>query len=377
MLDAVVARALAREPADRFATVTEFAQSLRQAAAQIESGEPERRTSDPSRGRRIRLAFVAAACLLITTVGIAVFLSRLEAPVRTAVVVSDSLNSIAVLPFSIVGSDTANAYFAAGMTDELSRGLGDVRGIRLVPATSAAFFTKTANPDLTDLGRRLGVAMLLAGRVRREGSRLKVSVDLIRSRDGSTQWTNAYSVETQTATDIFGVRDTIVKDIIGQLRLTLNGAQMLAPPRRPTEDLEAYNLYLQGRYLIDQRRRDRLERALPYFEQAIARDPKFAAAYSAIADVNSSYAMGNIGDYPPMEYFEKARAAARRALDLNDNLGDAHASMGQVLLLHDLDWAAARDEFARALALDPRSQIARVGADHPTRIHWAIRRGSG
>jgi tetratricopeptide (TPR) repeat protein len=157
------------------------------------------------------------------------------------------------------------------------------------------------------------------------------------------------------------VRDSIVKDIVGQLQLTLNGAQMLAQPRRPTEDLEAYNLYLQGRYLFDQRRRDRLDRSLPYFEQAIARDPNFAEAYSAIADVNSSYAMGNVVDYPPTEYFAKARAAARRALELNDALGDAHASMAQVYMFHDLDWKAAQREFARALALNPRSTIARAG----------------
>ena len=361
-LDAAVSRALAREPADRFGTVTEFAQSLRQAAAQIDSGGTRPRPSIRSIGRRLRLSLLPSAVLLLTVAGVTMFArSRFATAARSTVVASDSLNSIAVLPFGIVGSDTANAYFAAGMTDELSRGLGNVRGIRLVPATSAAFFTREANPDLKDLGRRLNVAMLLAGRVRREGSRLRVSIDLIRTRDGSTQWTNAYSVETQKLADIYGVRDSIVKDIVGQLQLTLNGAQMLAPPRRPTEDLEAYNLYLQGRYLFDQRRRDRLGRALPYFEQAIARDPNFAEAYSAIADVNSAYAMGNVGDYPPMEYFARARAAASRALELNDALGDAHASIAQVYTLHDLDWAAAEREFARALALNPRSTTGRVG----------------
>jgi len=360
-LDAAVSRALAREPADRFGTVTEFAQSLRRAAAQIESGETGPRLSIHPFGRRVGLSVVALAALLLTAVVTIVARSRLASTTRSAVVTLDSLNSIAVLPLATVGNDTANAYFAAGLTDELSRGLGDVRGIRLVPARSAAFLTRDANPDLKDLGRRLNVAMLLVGRLRREASRLRVSVDLIRTGDGSTQWTNAYTVETHKATDIFGVRDSIVKDIVGQLSLTLNGAQMLAPQRRATEDLEAYNLYLQGRYLFDSRRRDRLDRALPYLEQAIARDPKFADAYSTIADVYSAWAMGNIGDYPPTEYFEKARVAARRAIELNDALGDAHASIGQVYLLHDLDWAAAQGEFARALALNPRSMIGRVG----------------
>ena len=135
---------------------------------------------------------------------------------------------------------------------------------------------------------------------------------------------------------------------------------MLAPTRRPTEDPEAYNLYLQGRSLFDQRRRDRLDRALPYFEQAIARDSNFAEAYSAIADVYSAYAMGNVGDYPPMEYFPKARAAARRALELNNASGDAHASLGVVYLLYDLDWKAAEREFAQALALNSLSTIGRA-----------------
>jgi serine/threonine-protein kinase len=135
-LDAAVARALVRERADRFGTVAEFAQSLRHATAQINSGETQARPSIRSLGRRLALSLIPLAVLLLTVVAVTIIVrSRSATPPRSTVAASDSLNSIAVLPLAIVGSDTANAYFAAGMTDELSRGLGDVRGIRLVPAT--------------------------------------------------------------------------------------------------------------------------------------------------------------------------------------------------------------------------------------------------
>jgi serine/threonine-protein kinase len=359
-LDATVARALAREPADRFATVTEFAQSLRHAAAQLDSGDTQARAPLRSFGRNLRLSLILLAVLVMTAVVAIVARWRQVTTTRNAVVASDSLSSIAVLPLAIVGNDTSIAYFADGVTDELSIGLGNVRGIRLVPGRSAAFLSRAKDPDFKDLGRKLGVALLLAGRVRREGTRLRLAIDLIRTRDGSTQWTNAYSAEDGNLSDIFRVRDSIVKDIVGELRLTLNGAQMLALPRRPTENLEAYSLYLQGRYQFDQRRPDRLDRALLYFQQAIARDSNFAEAHSAVADVYSTYAIGSFGDYPPTEYFPKARAAARRALELDKTSGDAHASLAVVYLLYDLDWEGAQREFTLALALNPRSTIART-----------------
>ena len=358
-IDTVLLRALAREPADRFPSAAAFADALRDGMAAHASGRGSAGQLHPFGRHRRSRSFAISSIVALAILGTWLARRHRAVPANT-VAASDSLNSIAVLPLTIIGSDTADAYFADGMTDQLSSELGNVKGVRLVPGISAAFFSKRADPDFKDLGRKLNVALLLAGRVRREGTQLRVAVDLIATRDGSTRWTKPYSVQVLTLSDIYAVRDSIVKDIVGQLRLTLDESQVLAPPRRPTEDLEAFKLYVQGRALFEQRKRDALEKSLPYFEQAIARDPNFAEAYSAIADVNSAFAIGNIGDFPPMEFFPKARVAALRALSLNDASGDAHASLGVVKLLYDLDWQGAQTEFARALTLNPRSTIARA-----------------
>ena len=217
-LDAAVARALVREPADRFGTATELGQALSRAAEEIDPRQTPAREPMYLSGRRLRPSLVFAAGVLLAAVGVAVLARSRSLTTPRSGVASDSVSSLAVLPLAIVGNDTTNMYFADGMTDELSSGLGHVRGIRLVPGRSAAYLSRKADPDFKDLGRKLGVTLLLAGRVRREGNHLRLAMDLIRTRDGSTQWTNAYSVDVLNLTDIFAVRDSIVKDMVGQLQ---------------------------------------------------------------------------------------------------------------------------------------------------------------
>ncbi|MGH7480988.1 MAG: BTAD domain-containing putative transcriptional regulator [Longimicrobiales bacterium] len=257
---------------------------------------------------------------------------------------ADTEPSIAVLPFVNMSGDADEEYFSDGITEELIHTLTNVDGLRVTARTSAFQF-KGKSVDVRDVGRQLGVATILEGSVRKSGDRLRITTQLVSAKDGSHLWSQAYDRE---VADVLAVQVDIARSIANTLRLQLTEAALLIP--RHSEDREAYHLYLKGRHAVSQRTPAAVRQAIAYLEEAIARDPGYALAYSGLAD---SYArLPDIAGVPPGEVRPRILAAARRALELDPNLAEPHALLGGIYT-DNWQWAEAETAFERALELDP------------------------
>jgi TolB-like protein/Flp pilus assembly protein TadD len=260
--------------------------------------------------------------------------------------------SVAVLPFANIGADTATQYFADGMTDELISALARIEGLR-VPGRASAFALKGRNLSVRAAGDTLRVAHVLAGSVRRAAGRLRVTAQLVGVRDDSTLWSDTYD---RDVTDIFAVQEEIARAIVGalQIRFAARPAAALIGPH--TQDVGAYDLYLQGRFLSSQRTGEALTKAIALFERAIQRDHRYAGAYAALAEAYVVLPLYTA--YSPRDAYSKATTAARAALALDSTLAGARASLGQIRVT-ERDWAGAESEFQRAIRLNPADAIAR------------------
>src|ERR1700693_4871519 len=293
-----------------------------------------------------------ATVLVVAFLATSVYLIS-KARTRSAGASSPQLASIAVLPFADLSPDRDQEDFCDGMTEEIIDALAKVNGFRVVARTSSFAF-KGKQQDIREIGKKLNVATVLEGSVRKDGNRLRVTAQLNSVADGYHLWSETYERELK---DVFTVQDEISRAIVGtlQLKLANSGRQ----PRPPSANVEAYDLYLQGRYHWSRWRSEGAERAIEYFQQAIQKDPNYAAAYSGLAD---SYAwLGFFGALPPNEAMPKARQAALKALALDDTLAVAHTSLGYVKSLHEFDWPGAEREFKRALQLHSGDSEAHFG----------------
>ncbi|HEY8256962.1 MAG TPA: protein kinase, partial [Gemmatimonadales bacterium] len=264
-----------------------------------------------------------------------------------------SSRAIAVLPFVNASGDPENEYFSDGMTDELITALAKVEGLPVASRTSV-FALKGIKEDVRTLGSRLNVSTVLEGSVRKAGNRLRITVQLTNVADGRSLWSERYDRE---LADVFAIQDEIAQTIVGTLRTTLLKDLGDPVPVRYTANLKAYNLYLKGRFWWNRRTQEAIAEGIRYFEQAIAEDADYALAYTGLAD---SYALQV--DYrgaPVREGLERAKVEARRALELDESLAEAHTSLGWVTFVYDWDWTGAGRELDRALALNPRYSVAR------------------
>ena len=254
--------------------------------------------------------------------------------------------SVAVLPFASLGDDTANTYFAQGLADELTTALARVPGLHVAASTSAFTFG-SGGVDARRVGRELRVATVLQGRVRREGSRLRVVAQLTDATSGLVLWSNSYEREMR---DVFAVQDDLTRDIVAQLRGALTGERPAPPANAGTgaRSPEAYDLYLRGRYFLTQRGGG-IARSIPYFQQAIARDSTFARAWAQLGTAWAVYPL--YGRISTDSALRQARLASDRALRLDPSSAEAHAASGITYLL-DSDGRQAAAELERAIALD-------------------------
>jgi serine/threonine-protein kinase len=239
------------------------------------------------------------------------------------------------------------------MTDELANALGKVPGLRVASRTSAYAFKGRRDVTASEIGKELNVDAILEGTVRRDGDRLRVQAQLTSVSDGLALWSDSY--ERQTS-DVFQVQDDIAQAIARALQVRL-GAKVAnaAAAAQGTEDLAAYDLYLRGRYFWYRRGADNLRRSIVYLEQAVARDPSFARAWSALA---MSYTLlPEYTDSPPPDAVEKARSASARALALDSTLAEAHTALG-LTAVHAWEWETAAVEYRKGLALEPRNPTA-------------------
>ncbi|HZM28242.1 MAG TPA: hypothetical protein VFB89_12910 [Gemmatimonadales bacterium] len=252
-----------------------------------------------------------------------------------------------MLPFANLSADPENEFFADGMTDEVINALAKVPGLRVVSRTSAFAF-KGKQLDVREIGAQLNVQAVVEGSVRRSGRRLRLSAQLTNVADGYQLWSESFDRELE---DVFAVQDELSRGIVSALQIRLLGRQRSALVRPPTDDLEAYTLYLKGRHFWNRRSEPDLWRGLDYFQQALARDLGYAPAHAGVAD---SYAiLGFYSALRPTEAFPQARQAGVRALELDPGLGEAHPALAYVAMYHDWDWAAAEREFQLAIRLNP------------------------
>ncbi len=343
-VESAILRTLEKAPGDRFSSCGAFADALAGGASDAHSAA--RAVSAPATRRWKPLAAV------VTAVAVGVVAIALLKPwegARGAATSPDAERSLAVLPFTSVGGDTANSYFAAGIADELTSALSRIPGLRLAGRASAAR-VKQQGDGARDIGEALNVSAVLDGTVRRAGERIRVTAELTSAADGRVLWTETYE---RALADVFAVQDDITRSIVGALQVRLASGDVVgaAGARGGTSNLAAYDHYLRALELYRGRGAGLLdaERSLM---AAVAADPAYAKAHALLADVllvQSEYVAVRSRDVHP-----RARAAAERAVALDDSLADAHTALGHLGIV-TFEWVEAERELRRAVALDPPS----------------------
>jgi len=262
--------------------------------------------------------------------------------------------SIAVLPFANLSGDGSNDFFCEGLAEELIRVLARVEGLKVAAWTSA--FRFRAGADIREVGKQLGVQTVFEGSLRTSGSRLRVNVKLLDAENGYHIWSERYDREMH---DVFAIQEEIAGAIVDQLgeQLGLTSKQALAP--RPSPNVEAYNLYLKGRYFWNRRRPADIQKAVESFREALKIDERFASALAGLADC---YVVTGVqGTTNPKELFPFAREAATKALAIDPQMGEALASLASVEAVYDWNWKAAEESFRKALHFSPQ---------YGTAYHW-------
>jgi TolB-like protein/DNA-binding winged helix-turn-helix (wHTH) protein/Tfp pilus assembly protein PilF len=270
---------------------------------------------------------------------------------------SPEIRSIAVLPFESLSGDTSQDYFADGMTDELITDLGQISSLRVISRTSVMTY-KHVHKLMPEIARELDVRAVVEGTVLRSGERVRITAQLIEVPVERHIWAQSFEGDLR---DTLALQNRVARAIAGQIRATVNQQEQAALQNPKVVNPEAYEAYLKGRYFWNKRTGDGLKKAIGYFDLAIDKDPNYAKAYTGLAD---SYALSGDWEYgilSPQDAFPKAKAAATKALALDDNLAEAHTSLAFILDLYEWDWESAEKEYKRAIALYP---------GYATAHHW-------
>lgn len=256
-----------------------------------------------------------------------------------------AIESIAVLPFDNQNHDPETEYLSDGLTDSIINSLTQLPNLKVI-ARSSVFRYKGKQTDPIAVANELGVRAVLTGRIMQRGDSLTIGVELVDARDNKQLWGEQYQ---RKLSDLLSVQREIAQEITGNLRLKLSGAEQERVTKHYTETPEAYQLYLKGRFYWNKRTGEAIKKAIEYFNQAIDKDPGYALAYVGLSDCYVVPA----NPQPPIEKMPKARAAATRALELDDSLAEAHSALARVLVVYDWDWVGGEREFKRALELNP------------------------
>jgi TolB-like protein/DNA-binding winged helix-turn-helix (wHTH) protein/Flp pilus assembly protein TadD len=337
--------------------------------AVVQDGPPERAAGDPAlqadagplarpeagissrappRALTWRLAGFGLALVLAAALSWILYTSRNSAP---------TIRSLAVLPLGNLSGDTSQDYFADGMTEELITQLGQISALRVISSSSVMRY-KGAGKPLAEIARELNVQAVVEGGVLRSGDRVRITAQLIRVPADEQMWAQSYEGDLR---DTLALQSKVAQAIAEQIRATFSRRQQAALRKPRTVSPDAYEAYLKGRYFWNKRTGDGLKKAIDYFSRAIEMDRTYAEAYSGLAD---SYALAGdwlYGVLSPQDAFRQARAAATRALALDETLGEAHTSLAFALDLYAWDWAAAEKEYKRAIELNP---------GYATAHHW-------
>jgi TolB-like protein/Flp pilus assembly protein TadD len=315
----------------------------------LESEIDPKKSISKKTGRKIVGLTIAVA---IVAVGLMIFqLIRPQLAAKNQVAGASTTSipakSIAVLPFDNLSRDPDNAYFCEGVQDEILTRLAKVADLKVISRTSTQQF-KSAPDNLTQIAKQLGVAHILEGSVQKAGDQVRVNVQLVNGLNDAHLWADTYD---RKLNDIFAVESEIAKTIADTLQAKLSGSERQAIAARPTENTEAHQLYLKGRFFWNKRTGNDLKKSIDYFNQAIAADPNYALAYAGLADAYvllPGYTAGI-----PRDCYPKAMAAAQKALELDDTLAEAHTTLGMAIWSYEFDLPQANREFQRAIELNP------------------------
>ncbi|HEX6731329.1 MAG TPA: protein kinase [Pyrinomonadaceae bacterium] len=367
-LTRIVRRCLAKDQDERYQSITEAAIELRELRRQVEglalvdahtnsaasatvSGSSRSNATVSERlpassaeyivGRIARHKSLAILLLLLLVgiIGGALYFSGRRG--------ESAIDSIAVLPFVNQSRDQDTEYVSDGLTESIINSLTQFRNIRVI-ARSSVFHYKGKETDPLAIGKELGVRALLTGRVMQRGDNLLVSTELIDLRENRQIWGEQYE---RKISDLLAVQREIARDITTNLRLKLSGTEQKSLAKQYTNNAEAYQLYLKGRFYWNERRADALKKAIEYFNQAIEQDRNFALAYAGLAD--TYVLLPGYGAGSPEESYPKAKSAAKKALEIDDDLAEAHAALANSLFLSDWNFAESNREFQRAIELNP------------------------
>lgn len=362
-LERIINRALEKDPEDRYQHADDVVSELRRIKKQTStvsrvspsevkaagySGEPENHKPRGSMGSRLSRRFIIYGGIVALVVLAAIAYFALLVPHK-------SIDSLAVLPFVNAAGDPNTDYLSDGITESLINGLSRLSNLTVM-SRSSVFHYKGKEVDPQKAGKELGVKAVLTGRVMQRGDDLIISTELVDVSNNSHIWGDQYN---RKLSDILRVQEEISKEISSNLSIKLGGEEEKKLTKRSTENTEAYQLYLKGRFYWNKRKADDLRRALEYFNQAIEQDPNYALAYAGLASTYvllPQYASAATTDAMP-----KAEAAATKASALDPDLAEPHAVLGLMKEQFQWDWGGAESEFQRAIELDP---------NYPTTLHW-------
>ena len=290
------------------------------------------------------LAILTASLALAIAAGALLYFVYLRQPEQTPI---QRINSIAVLPFKSLGVDGADEYLGIGIAETLTTRLSTLKQLTVRP-TSAVLKYAASDKETVIAGRELGVETVLEGSIRRMGERVRATARLVRVSDGSLLWADKFD---ESFTDIFKVEDSISGKVADALALKLSGEEQTRLTKRYTDNAEAYQLYLKGRYFWNKRTEEGFNRGIAQFTQAVEKDSNYALAYAGLADSYIGLTFYNLA--APDETMPKAKEAAMNALAIDNALAEAHASLAHVLVNYDWNWPEAEREFKLSIELDP------------------------
>jgi eukaryotic-like serine/threonine-protein kinase len=349
-LDEILQKALHKNREDRYQTTRELLADLHTLKSEMElagsggAGAVVRRINRHKRGVLLMLA-----AAMLAAGGLVYFFFFVPRPSPT------SEKSIAVLPFENLSEEKSSAYFADGIQDEILTRLSKIADLKVISRTSTQRYKHTSQSS-SQIGHELGVANLLEGSVQQENDQVRVNVQLITAANDTHLWAETYD---RKLTDIFGVESDIATTIAKTLQATLTGAERAAITKRPAANREVYELYLKGRFFWNKRTGADLRKAIDYFNQALDKDPGYAPAYAGLTD--AYLILSQYGAASPADSFPQAIAAAKKAIELDDTLAEAHTSLACSLAYYDFDFEQSVKEFERAIELNP---------NYATAHHW-------
>ena len=350
---AAIQRALSKEPTDRFATARDFGDAL-SVSVPFTSGNVDAKQGQASLARRPGRVLAFAVLVGVVIIGGYALMNRGTAGHATSLAADAPIRSIAVLPLDNHSGDSTQEYFAEGMTDELTAAVATISAIRVTSRGSAMQFHGKSRPSTPDIAKALHVDAILEGSVARSGDKVRITAELIDARADKHIWAKSFE---RSSSDVLALQADLASAIAREINVRLTASEQSRLSSAPTVNAEGHDAYLLGRYFFNRPSDENLRRAIAQFEKSVALSPGFAAGYSGLSDAylwagyNEGFLTATVGKV-------KSKAAAERAVQLDSNSAEAHASLATYLLFYDRDWVACEREFRRAIALNPNYAFA-------------------